>query len=191
MKEEYGCPFNTNSHPHTPTVCTHKPSTSTHIHTPPQCFKEVNRRVWHPLASCAWNAAEKKLNKLWLWQRLKWGDITQVSFDFQVKAICDTILDYSCLIEDNFDVIIRKNNLNVQHESWTEFNTEEITIRRLKTASREPVFIRYNLRTSQKHHTHTFTLTHLRKRSRVSGCASKIASDTKNALVPKEGGGAS
>lgn len=37
--------------------------------------------------------------------------------------------------------------------------------------------------TSQEHKTHT------RKRSRVSGCASKIASDTKTSLVPKEGGG--
>lgn len=51
---------------------------------------------------------------------LKWGGITQASSDSQVKAICDTILDYLCPIEGHFDEIVRKNKLNVQYESWTE-----------------------------------------------------------------------
>lgn len=55
----------------------------------------------------------------------------------------------------------------------------------------EVVPLRRNRVNSLKHpslsHTHTRTLTHS-KCGRVSGCASKIASDTKTSLVPKEGG---
>lgn len=36
---------------------------------------------------------------------LKWGDITQVSSDLKVKAICDTIGDCLCSIADLFDEI--------------------------------------------------------------------------------------
>lgn len=56
----------------------HSTQTATHTHlqcahtSPAQILtllhREVNRRVWHPLASCASNAAEKQLNKLWPWQ---------------------------------------------------------------------------------------------------------------------------
>lgn len=49
----------------------------------------------------------------------------------------------------------------------------------------EVFLLRHNRVTSPEHPSHTHT--HLRKRSRVSGCASKIASDTKTSLVPKGG----
>lgn len=52
---------------------------------------------------------------------LKWGGITQVSFDSEVKAICDTILCRLYPIEDHFDVIMRKNKSNILCEGWIEF----------------------------------------------------------------------
>lgn len=56
----------TATHTHLPR--THTNRAQTHVHSSTVLQREVNRRVWHPLASCASNAAEKQLNKLWLWQ---------------------------------------------------------------------------------------------------------------------------
>lgn len=116
---------------------------------------------------------------------LKWGGITQVSFNLEVKAICDTIQDCLCPIEDHFDVIMRKNTLNIQCAS------KHTTNRCHKSASKraETRWSWCDQVTSFQHpsHKHTQTHTSVSKCGRVSGCASKIAPDTKTLLAPKEG----
>lgn len=176
---------------HTYSVCTHKPCTNTHtlLHIAPERGKQKSLTSSCIMClKCSRETAKQAVTVT----ALKWGGITQASADSQVKAICDTILDYLCPIEGHFDEIVRKNKLNVQYESWIEFGAKETTNRHHKTAPEEIVYyevflLQHNPLTSQKHRTHAYTLTHLSKCSTVSGCASKIASDTKTSLVPKEG----
>lgn len=55
---------------------------------------------------------------------LKWGDITRVSSDLKVKAICNTIGDGLCSIEDLFDEIMGENTTDMVCEGWSEGGSE-------------------------------------------------------------------
>lgn len=55
---------------------------------------------------------------------LKWGDITRVSSDLEVKAICNTIGAGLCSSEDLFDEIMGENTTNMVREGWSEEGSE-------------------------------------------------------------------
>lgn len=81
-----------------------------------------------------------------------------------------------------FDVIARKNKLNIQQEGrgWLKGAAKQLLVRRFTVRSSRLNIIRWPLRNTA----------HISvERSRVSGCASKIASDTKNLTCTKGGGG--
>lgn len=63
---------------------THTQSACTNTRFSKALHREVNRRVWHPLASCASNAAEKQLNKLQLWQL--WNEVELLKWALTSKS---------------------------------------------------------------------------------------------------------
>lgn len=105
-------------------TCTHMHiGVHMHTHSSTALLREVNSRL---TSSCImWVECSTEVAK-WIVTvtMLKWGGITRVSSDLEVKAICDTIDNCLCSIEDLFDEIMAENALNVEHWCWLKGNSE-------------------------------------------------------------------
>lgn len=105
---------------HTYSMHTKRKNAHTHTHTPPAPERGKHKSLTSSCIMCLKCSRETAKQAVTV-TALKWGGITQVSFDLEVKAICDTIFDSLFPIEDYFDVIVRKAKIFY----WTEFSAQE------------------------------------------------------------------